>query len=69
MAKWHFALYNNRDNSGVQRQGIAARAFDLSIGLNNYCEVTSADMVNGMLVITIERNIPEKKKPKQITIT
>ena len=31
-------------------------------------EVTEAEFKNGLLTITIERIIPEEKKPKQIEI-
>jgi HSP20 family molecular chaperone IbpA len=31
-------------------------------------EVVSAQMENGVLVVNIKREVPEEKKPKQITI-
>ena len=49
-------------------KGIATRSFNRSFALAEYMEVTKAEFNNGMLSITVERIIPEDKKPKTIKI-
>lgn len=49
-------------------KGIAGRRFDRSFSLPEYFEVDWAGMEDGILSINLVRNIPEEKKPKQITI-
>jgi molecular chaperone IbpA len=49
-------------------QGIALRRFTRTFALGEYMEVASAEMDNGLLNISFKREIPEEKRPKQITI-
>ena len=49
-------------------QGIAYREFEKQFALNEEVKVIGANMVNGLLVITLERVIPEHKKPRTIPI-
>ena len=56
------------DASEALHKGIATRKFTRTFALGEYMEVTSAEFKNGMLSITIERVVPEEKKPKQIAI-
>ena len=49
-------------------RGIAQRDFTKSWKLGEYVEVTEAKMEDGLLVVSLERNIPEALKPKQILI-
>ncbi len=49
-------------------RGIATRKFTRSFALGEFMEVEEADMSNGILSVTINRVVPEEKKPKQITI-
>jgi len=49
-------------------KGIAGRNFKRSFTLPEYFEVVGAEMADGMLLITLERQIPEEKKPKTIKI-
>ena len=49
-------------------KGIAARKFTRTFALGEYMEVTGADFKNGMLAITVERIVPEDKKPKTIKV-
>ncbi len=49
-------------------KGIAARAFSQSFALAEFVEVKGAQLENGILTITLEREIPEEKKPKIIKI-
>lgn len=51
-----------------KHKGIATRSFTRSFALGEYMEVTGATLENGMLSITIERIVPEEKKPKSIDI-
>jgi molecular chaperone IbpA len=55
-------------NAGYVHKGIAGRKFKRSFTLPEYFEVVGAEMADGMLLITLERQIPEEKKPKQINI-
>ena len=52
----------------VLHKGIAARKFTRSFALGEYMEVTTADLIDGMLSVKVTRNIPEEKKPKSIKI-
>ncbi len=52
----------------VVHKGIAGRKFLRSFALGEYMEVTGADLKDGMLHISIDRIVPEEKKPKTIKI-
>jgi molecular chaperone IbpA len=52
----------------VVHKGIANRKFVRSFALGEYMEVTGADLKDGMLNISIDRIVPEEKKPKTIKI-
>lgn len=56
------------DASEALHKGIATRKFTRTFALGEYMEVTSAEFKNGMLSITVERIVPEEKKPKTIKI-
>ena len=49
-------------------RGIASRNFVQNWTLAEYMEVRSAEVKNGMLVISIERVIPESLRPRQIEV-
>ena len=49
-------------------KGIAARKFSTVFNLPEYMEVESALFSNGILELTLEKHIPEEKKPKTIEI-
>ena len=49
-------------------QGIARRDFDQEFTLADHMEVTKAEFEDGLLTITVERILPEEKKPKLIPI-
>lgn len=49
-------------------KGIARHAFKLSLRLDEHIEVQQADYANGLLVIDLQRVIPEEKLPRQIPI-
>jgi len=50
-------------------QGISARRFLRTFTLADYVEVTDATSKDGILTVTLERQIPEAMKPKTIAIT
>jgi molecular chaperone IbpA len=49
-------------------RGLAARDFEQTFTLAEYMEVKAAEVKDGMLVIEIERVVPEALKPRQILI-
>jgi len=49
-------------------RGIAQRSFDRRFQLADYVEVTGADLKDGLLHIDLQRNLPERMKPRQISI-
>lgn len=49
-------------------RGIAARSFERRFQLADYVEVTGADMKDGLLHVDLQRNIPERMKPRTIPI-
>lgn len=49
-------------------QGIANRTFERKFNLADYVEVTDADLSNGLLTITLVKEIPEAMRPKSIAI-
>lgn len=49
-------------------RGIAKRKFYREFTLADYVEVDSAEIQNGVLVVSLVKNIPEEKKPKKIQI-
>jgi molecular chaperone IbpA len=56
------------EGSTYIHKGIATRKFSRKFSLPEYYEITSAGMSDGILTVTIVKNIPEEKKPKKITI-
>lgn len=49
-------------------RGIAARSFTRKFFLDEYVEVTGANMVDGMLYIDLAKNVPEEKQPSTIVV-
>ncbi len=49
-------------------RGIAQRGFERRFQLADYVEVTGADLADGLLHIDLKRNIPERMKPRTISI-
>jgi molecular chaperone IbpA len=57
------------ENTGeVLHQGIASRAFERRFQLADFVEVRGADLENGLLHVTLKREIPEAMKPRTISI-
>lgn len=49
-------------------RGIAERSFERRFHLADNVEVRDADLKNGLLAVRLEREIPDEKKPRQISI-
>ena len=49
-------------------RGIALRAFERRFQLADHVEVKAADLVDGLLKVDLEREIPEAMKPRKIDI-
>jgi molecular chaperone IbpA len=49
-------------------RGLAARQFSREFDLANYVEVTGAELSNGLLMISLKREVPEAMKPRSIPI-
>jgi molecular chaperone IbpA len=56
------------EDAEVVHKGIAGRKFIRSFALGEYMEVTGAELKDGMLNISVDRIVPEEKKPKTIKI-
>jgi len=52
-----------------EHQGISARRFLRTFTLADYVEVTSATSQDGILTVSLERQVPEALLPKTIAIT
>ena len=50
-------------------KGISEKEFYKSFALAEYVEVKKANMISGILVIELEKNIPDEQKPKKIKIS
>jgi molecular chaperone IbpA len=61
---------NRRSKEGQKylHQGIANRAFERKFNLADHVEVTNADLTNGLLSISLVKEIPEAMKPRTIAI-
>ena len=57
-----------KETTEYLHKGIARRAFKLSLRLDEHIEVQQADYENGLLIIDLERIIPEEKLPREIPI-
>ncbi|MCF2857057.1 Hsp20 family protein [Pseudoalteromonas sp. SMS1] len=49
-------------------QGIAERNFERKFQLGDHIKVLGAELENGLLVIDLEREVPEAMKPRKIEI-
>lgn len=50
-------------------KGISARNFTRTFTLSDHVEVKGATVQNGLLIISLEREVPEEAKPKKIQIS
>lgn len=58
---------DDTDESYIHR-GIATRAFERRFGLADHVQISGADMHDGLLSISLKREIPEAMKPRKIEI-
>jgi molecular chaperone IbpA len=58
------------DENGADyiHRGIATRSFERRFALADHVHVSGADLADGMLAITLKREIPEAMKPRRIEI-
>jgi len=57
-----------KDNDGVLHKGIAKRMFTKSFTIAEDVEIKGAELKDGLLVVSMERIIPDHKKARTITI-
>lgn len=50
-------------------RGIAARSFERRFALADHIRVIGADLHDGMLAVTLKREVPEAMKPRRIEIS
>jgi molecular chaperone IbpA len=60
---------DNREGLEFLHRGISARNFVRTFTLADHVEVVEAHIANGILTVSLERKIPEEKKPKKIAIS
>tara|TARA_R100001463_G_scaffold17297_1_gene44401 strand:+ start:1843 stop:2256 length:414 start_codon:yes stop_codon:yes gene_type:complete len=64
------ADYGKReDDIEFIHKGISEREFYKKFALAEYVEVKKAQMIDGVLVIQLEKDIPEEQKPKKIKVS
>ena len=56
------------DNVQYIYKGIAKRSFEQKFRLEQYVDVKDAKLSNGLLTISLLREVPEERKPRQITL-
>src|SRR5210317_111269 len=59
---------NNTDARTYMHRGIAGRAFKRVFKLADHVEVRGAEMKNGILTVSLEKQIPEALKPRKIEV-
>jgi molecular chaperone IbpA len=60
---------DSNDNRDFLHMGIATRNFERRFQLADYIRVTQADMSDGLLTISLVREIPDALKPRTINIS
>ena len=59
---------HDQEDGEYLHRGIAKRAFSRSFTLSDDVIIKGADLINGMLTISLERIVPEEKKSRMIEI-
>ena len=59
---------NAEPKGEVLHRGIAGRAFERRFALADHIVVEGADLVHGLLYVTLKRVVPEALKPRRISI-
>lgn len=60
--------FEGEETGEYLHRGLAARNFERAFTLGQYLEVESAEIQDGLLIIKLERHIPEALKPRKIAI-
>jgi molecular chaperone IbpA len=60
---------SNDANGEYLHRGIATRSFTRRFELADHVKVTGATLVNGLLTIELQREVPEALKPRRIAIS
>jgi len=58
----------NAEELEYLHRGIAGRSFERRFELADHVKVVGAELVNGLLTIDLEREVPQEMKPRQIEI-
>ena len=61
-------MANESGDKTYLHRGIAERAFERRFELDDHIKVVGGSLVNGLLNIDLQREVPEKKKPRKIAI-
>lgn len=59
---------SNETQSEYLHRGIANRSFERRFQLADHVEVVGADLKDGLLHVDLERNLPERMKPRTVPI-
>ena len=62
------AQKNTQSERKFIHQGIAERSFERKFQLGDHVKVVDAQLANGLLMINLEREVPEALKPRKIMI-
>jgi molecular chaperone IbpA len=72
LEKGILTVKGNRPHAPVDREyahrGISSRGFERQFTLSDTIQVIGADIVDGLLVVALENNIPEEDKPQIIKL-
>ena len=60
---------SRRNQELYVHKGISGRKFERSFRLSEFVEVTEAMLEDGLLTISLERIIPDEKRPRKIAIS
>ena len=61
-------LAEDSEDKKFLHRGIAGRAFERRFELADHIKIVGGSLVNGLLNIDLDREIPEEKKPRKIVI-
>jgi molecular chaperone IbpA len=57
-----------KDEREYTYKGISTRSFTRQFTLAEYVEVTDATLQDGILSVSLKRNVPEEKQPRKVKI-
>ena len=60
--------FEEQDTAEYLHRGLAARDFERSWTLGQYLEIDSAEIKDGLLIVKLERHVPDALKPRRIDI-